>query len=290
MFFVGTGMGTYEGVTDPMLLDIHRGKEGLYMNINHFFVTFGCLMITLYLLFLQGNWRNAMNQSAVAVFVLAVLFAFTKLNSETKTAQDFWERVRVLRQQKSVLILFFATICATGLELCLIGMMTTFLMELRGFSQVTSKVGLILFLSGIGLGRLFVGFLANRSRMLDLIVLLFSLSSGFLIALLLIRNDGFTYLFVFLSGASVSALFPLLIAYAGIVYKDISGTVLGIIKLAVPLGGIVLPLALSFISEYASLDISLMIFPLIALAGLALMLSSRNAFLAQMAGATSGGE
>jgi len=73
MFFIGAGIGTYEGVTDAMLLDIHTRREGLYININHFFVTFGSLMITLYLVFLQMNWRLSLTQSAVVVVALALL-------------------------------------------------------------------------------------------------------------------------------------------------------------------------------------------------------------------------
>jgi len=56
---IGVGIGTYEGVTDTMLIDIHPQKESLHININHFFVTFGSILITVYLIFLQMDWRNA---------------------------------------------------------------------------------------------------------------------------------------------------------------------------------------------------------------------------------------
>ena len=67
MFFIGAGTGTYEGVTDAMLLDIHDERQNFYINVNHFFVTFGSLMITLYLVFLQMNWRLSLTQSAIIV-------------------------------------------------------------------------------------------------------------------------------------------------------------------------------------------------------------------------------
>ena len=277
MFFMGLGIGTYEGVTDPLLLEIHRKKEALFISINHFFVTFGCLMITLYLLFLQMDWRHAIDQAALAVFLLALLYAVTGLKGNGETVEPLSSRLRFLRQQKVVLILFLATVCASGLEMCLIGFMTTFLMELRGHSQVTSKIGLILFLSGIGLGRLLVGFFTKRGQILDLIISLFALSTVFLVVLLLVQTTALTYGLIFLSGVAISALFPLLIAYAGIQYKDIPGTVLGIIKLALPLGGILLPLAFSLISEYATLRISMLMFPAIALAGfMTVFLSKRR--------------
>ncbi|MBT3254895.1 MAG: MFS transporter [Deltaproteobacteria bacterium] len=276
MILMGMGIGTYEGVTDPLLLDIHRGREGLFISINHFFVTFGCLMITVYLLFLQMNWRRAIYQAALAVFLLAVCFTFSSLKTEKKTAEPFILRLRFLIRQKAVLILFLATVCASGLEMCLIGMMTTFLMELRNHSQVTSKVGLILFLSGIGLGRLLVGFFTRRERILELIMMLFGLSTLFLSGLLFVQTESLTYGLIVFSGIAIAALFPLLIAYGGILYKTTPGTVLGIIKLALPLGGILLPLALSFISEHASLEMSLWMFPAIACSGFLILFLNRN--------------
>ncbi len=283
MFFIGAGIGTYEGVTDPMLLDLHEGKESLFININHFFVTFGCLMITLYLVFLQMNWRQSMIKSGIVVLCLAFIFGLTRIKGTQKTSEGFYERFRFLKRQKIVLVFYFATVCAIGLETCIIGIMTTFLMELRGLTQVTSKIGLIIFLSGIGLGRLCAGFVARREKILDLIILLFGLATLFLTGLFLIKSTSLTYALVLLSGLTVSALFPLLIAFAGILYKSMAGTVLGIIKLALPSGGILIPLALSVISRYSSFEISLFLFPLIALAGFLAVLLSRRALNAHYA-------
>lgn len=278
ILLMGLGIGTYEGVTDPLLLEIHQEKEGLFISINHFFVTFGCLMITVYLLFLQMNWLQAIDQAALAVLLLALCFGLSTLKTEKKPVESLLVRFRFLRRQKMVLILFLATVCATGLEMCLIGMMTTFLMELRNHSQVTSKIGLIVFFSGIGLGRLLVGFLAKREKILEMIMILFSLSAVFLSLLLFIEGKTLTYGLIFLSGSSISALFPLLIAYGGILYKEMTGTVLGIIKLALPMGGILLPLALSLVTRHASLETSLWMFPAIGLVGFLILFLNRKTF------------
>src|SRR3990172_2816862 len=63
MLFIGIGIGVYEGVTDAMLLDIHPRSENLHISVNHFFVTFGSIMITIYLIFLQINWRASVIQA-----------------------------------------------------------------------------------------------------------------------------------------------------------------------------------------------------------------------------------
>jgi MFS family permease len=286
MFVIGIGMGTYEGVTDAMLLDIHEERQSLYINANHFFVTFGALIITLYLIFLQMNWRRSVTQSAAAVLLLAIFFALTKLENEKRSSEKLSDRVNFLRQQKKVKILFFAAICAIGLEMGSMVIMTTFLMELRGFSQVTSKVGLVLFLSGIGAGRLFAGFFTKKDQILRNIILLFGLSTLFtgIVYLMDISASGsilgyiITYAIIFVSGMTLSALLPLIITLAGLIYKDMSGTVLGIIKIAIPLGGIFVPFFISIISKYISFGLSLLIFPFIALASFIVLLTNKKAF------------
>ena len=78
MFAIGAGIGTYEGVTDAMLLDVHRERQSYHINVNHFFVTLGSIIMVLYLTFLTVNWRNALTQSGVAVLLLALVFAFLR--------------------------------------------------------------------------------------------------------------------------------------------------------------------------------------------------------------------
>jgi MFS family permease len=283
IFFIGAGIGSYEGVTDAMLLDIHKEKENLFINVNHFFVTFGALMITLYLLFLQMDWQKSLSQSAVAVFMLAICFGVTRLPQKRKRGEGWTYRFRFLVQQKVVFILFFVTICAIGLELCLMGIMTTFLMELRGFSQVTSKLGLIVFLAGIGAGRLLIGFVAKREHLFLIITLLFAFSALLSTALFYIPAGGLVYVLILGTGITISSILPLTITLAGIIYRNMSGTVLGIIKLAIPFGGIVISFLLSIISRYTSLQLSLALFPLIAFMGFAILVSSRKSFKSRLA-------
>jgi len=50
-------------------------------------------------------------------------------------------------------------------------------------------------------------------------------------------------------------------------YKEYSGTVLGIIKFAIPIGGSLIPFAFSMLSKYASFKGALSLFPVVAAAG-----------------------
>ncbi len=276
---IGIGIGGYEGVTDAMLLDIHDRRESLFITINHFFVTFGALLITVYLIYLQMDWRKSIVQSAAVVFLLALVFAFSRVPSKGAVEADLMARLRFLLHQKPVLILFVLAACAVGIELATMGILTTYLMDLRDFDQTTSKLGLVTFLSGIACGRLFLGFIVPKARLLNTIVVLFglvALSSG---ALYYVHvGNGATYGALFLTGLAISVLLPLIISLAGIRYGASKGMVMGVVKLGIPAGGILVPLFLSMLSRYASFEVALLLFPAIGLCGFGLLLVSRKAF------------
>jgi len=281
MFFIGIGMGMFEGVTDAMLIDIHEEKESLFINVNHFFVTFGSVMITLYLLFLQMNWRKSMAQSSIAVACIAILFALSRLENRRGASEKALDRIRSLTSERSVFILLFATACMVGCELGIQGIMTTFLMELRGFSQVTSKLGLIIFLSGVAIGRLLVGLFTKHHHLSGSILVLLLLCTVLFSMLFFIDTNGrpgLTFALAFLSGLSISAVFPLILSLAGVIYKEMAGTVLGLIKMGIPFGGIIIPLILAMISRYYSFRLSLLVFPFFSFVSFIVLLTNRNKF------------
>jgi predicted MFS family arabinose efflux permease len=262
MFMIGVGIGTYEGVTDAMLLDIHPQKGSLHININHFFVTFGAIIITLYLIFLQMDWRNAVIQSGIAVLILALIFALIKLSSRNKPNEPYLARLRILTQDKIVIAFFFATALVVGIEAGTIGILTTYLMDSRGFTQITSKIGLIVFLVGMAIGRLIFGYITPENKIPQVILILFGSSLLVYSGLFFIDLNYFTYGAIFMAGLSLSALLPLMLTQAGLLYADMAGTVLGTIKVAIPLGGILIPFIMATLVQFTNFGLSLIIFPL----------------------------
>ena len=277
MLIIGVGIGGYEGASDALLLDIHERRESLYISVNHFFVTFGELMIVIYLIFLQMDWRKSMVQSAAVVLVLAVIFGLSRVPPQKALAESFGKRLAFLGNQRPVLVLFLMASCAVGIELSLIGIITTLLMEFYGFDQVTSKLGLVAFLAGIAGGRLVLGALARKSQLIKYILSLFVLTIAAL-SLLFFASPGtvLAYLLLIVTGATISVIFPLIIALAGLKYPEMSGTVMGIIKLGIPAGGIVVPLMLSMLVQATSFKTSLILFPIIGMAGFVLALMHRK--------------
>jgi MFS family permease len=272
MSLIGIGIGTYEGTTDAMLLDMHTRRETLHINVNHFFVTFGSIIVTTYLIFLQMSWRNATVQAGVFVFILALLFALTRLNRIPKKVESYQERLNILLHERLMIVIFIATILVVGAEAGTVGILTTYLMDLLGFTQVTSKVALVVFLSGVAVGRIILGIITPKEQINRYILGLFGFAVFIFTALFFLQSGQMVYIFVFLAGLAISALLPLMLTLAGLVYKDMPGTALGAIKVAIPLGGILLPLAMSILAEYVGFQLSLLIFPFAFLLGFLLLL------------------
>ncbi|MDW8070913.1 MAG: MFS transporter [Anaerolineae bacterium] len=270
MLLLGLGIGTYEGVTDAMLIDLHAGRESLHISVNHFFVTFGSIAITTYMLFLQMNWRNAIIQAAAVVAALALFFALAKLEVRSVHKHSYRERVAVLGREPIILILFACIMLAVGVETGCIGILTTFLMELRGFDQVTSKIGLLTFLFGIVTGRLLVGLLTAQQRIPQVILGLMGLAVVVYSVLFVFDLGDLVYILIYIAGFSLSALLPMMLSVAGLLYREMSGTVLGLVKIAIPLGSIVLPLVMGLVANHSSFQSSLFVFP--AAFGVALLL------------------
>jgi len=277
MLIIGVGIGGYEGAADAMLLDIHSRRQSLFISVNHFFVTFGELMIVIYLIFLQMNWRESMVQSAAAVLALAIIFSLSRVPPRKMMTENFRKRLAFIAKQRPVLVLFLMASCAVGIELALIGMITSLLMEFYGFDQVTSKLGLVAFLAGIAAGRLVLGVLARKSQLLRYILALFVLTAAVL-SFLLFASPGtvMAYILLIVSGTTISVIFPLIIALTGLKYPEMSGMVMGIIKLGIPVGGIVVPLMLSLLVQATSFKTALVLFPLIGIVGFMLALSHRK--------------
>jgi MFS family permease len=277
MIVIGIGMGAYEGVADTLLLEIHTKRENLYISVNHFFVTFGELMITVYLIFLQMRWRRSILQAGIAVAVLAVLFALSRTKTKEPRMRKLSDRFKHMREQRGTGALFFLTISAVGMELGIIGVLTAFLVDYRGFDLISSKLGLVAFLGGVAAGRAVIGFIAKKERLLSFLTGLFVLTfilTGVLFFVPL--GTALLFLILFLLGVTLSAIFPIIISITGLRYKQIAGTVLGIVKLGIPVGGIVIPFSLSLIANWQSFQTALLLFPLFGLAGSAVILFQRK--------------
>lgn len=275
MFFAGLGVGSYEGVTDTMLVELHPDQAASYININHFWAAVGKTGLAVYLLYLALNWRASVTQSGAAVLALAVVFGLSHLPLRRDTQNSFSDRVRVLSRDWTVALLFGVSVLAVGAEACSIGIMTTFLVELRGFSTGQAQLALIAYTGSMGAGRLLVGLLVRSGRVMAWTIGLFTAGVPVFLLLAFANVGLLTWPLIIAAGLGLSACLPLVLSIGGARFPEMAGTVLGALKVGIPIGGILLPFVLSLVSSGAGLGVAMGILPLTFLIALILLLALR---------------
>ncbi|MBN1946930.1 MAG: MFS transporter [Bradymonadales bacterium] len=273
MLVMGAGIGVYEGVTDAWLIDLHRERQSRYVSINHFFVTIGEIGITLYLVFWAVGWRGSLVGSGVAVLLLAAFFALADQRPRTQANTSFLGQWRILRNRRPLILLFVIAILTVGIELGTMGYLTTYLGEIRGFGHAESQMGLVLFLLGVAVGRLIIGLVVREDQVMRWVALLFAVASGAFVLLYTTDLGRLSFVVVFLSGFSVSATFPLLISLVARAAPEASGAAIGLLKVTIPLGGMVVAFLISRLSRTMPLQMALLAIPAAALLGLLVVLA-----------------
>jgi uncharacterized membrane protein YciS (DUF1049 family) len=98
----------------------------------------------------------------IFVLVLAILYAITRLNANSKRL-ILTERLSFLLRERLMIAVFLATILVVGAEAGTVGILTTYLMD-RGFTWLP-KIGLVVFLSGIAAGRVILGIITPKEKL-----------------------------------------------------------------------------------------------------------------------------
>jgi fucose permease len=121
-----------------------------------------------------------------------------------------------------------------------------------------------------------IGTLTGVERVPRTVALLFGLASLLLTVLYFVPLGTLTYVVVFLAGFAMSALLPLMLSFAGSRFRAMSGTVMGTIKVAIPIGGALLPFLMSLVTGVLSFHAALLIYPLAMATGFLLVLSANR--------------
>ena len=266
----------YEGTSDAMLLELHDENRSRYVTINHFFVTLGYVAISLAFVLFYASWRVYLIGCSTVVILLGTFFALAPWEKNAGGRQRPWAQLAEVPQKSALALLFAATVLIVGAELGTVGYLTTYLEEVRGAAPGLAKIALLSFCGGIAAGRLLVGLVSQDVRVGNVVVGLLALSAGAFAVLYFLPQGELAVLAAFVTGMAISAICPLLIALTGIRRPGSAAPSIALLKIAIPVGGVVVPLAMSLLSKRVSLEASLAVFPLAALLGLLLVLAEKR--------------
>jgi MFS family permease len=281
MVGIGIGIGVFEAVTDAMLFRLYPQKRSLAISLNHLFVTLGSLAITVYILFLQLDWRTSTLQAAAFTLIPGLVYIWysrrpqTRGGATTTAPRTLGNRLFVLGTEPRILNQFVCMMCAYGMQITTIGLVPVFLIENRGFSMFAGTMGLVVFVSGIAVGRAFIGWITREASILRNTTLHFIGATICLSAVYFVPLGSAVYPVLFAGGLMVSGLLPLIITFAGLTYPEFAGLAMGAVKTGIPIGGIVIPLVMSALSGGSVGWTAFLVPPLAGLTGITLLLVQR---------------
>ena len=174
---LGAGTGVISSSSSALVMKFYPRKEGLMINIHHFFYGIGAITGPLsmgYVLEQGWHWQWVYRAGGLWMLLLAGILAFQKkepqIHKKPKIDKSFFSLIR----EKNLLLLVLITLlgCGTynGVSLWLV----SFLKEIRSFPIFQASLGLSLFSTGLAIGRLLSGWVSSKIGNTKVLLLLLS--------------------------------------------------------------------------------------------------------------------
>jgi fucose permease len=253
---IGAGTGIIVSSSSALIIELYPRKEGMIMNIHHFFYAIGAIagpLVMAYVLNKEWMWQWIYRIGGIAALILAGLFASLKIDREKNRTRLHSKSFFLLLKERKLIVLVLITMLGVGTQNGIFYWMVSFLKEVRVFPILLAGFGLSLFSIGMATGRLLSGWvtgkLGNTKILLSLVVILN-------IALFLFNHiigKEITLALCFVMGIACSGIFPGLLALGGINFPQFSGTTMGIIATATGIGSALMPWVMSMASRATSL-------------------------------------
>jgi len=275
LVLVSTAQGSLSTGINALIADANRGARARALNTLHGVYGAGAAISPLIIgaLIVRGlPWRWALGGTGL-IWLIYGLVAYWlarpgRAAARTGTAQTL--DLGMLRQGP-FLALFLIAFIYNGVAVSLLGWIAVFMQQSAGFSTLLSVSMVSVFYVALTLGRFLC---AARAERLGYATTLLVLACGITLTYPLVLVSARPLLVVagvFLTGLSLSGLFPTGLAYGARLYPEQTGTLTGTLNVAMTLGATVPPLWTGIVAERWSFPAALglnyiMVLPLIFVA------------------------
>ncbi len=272
---VSAAQGSLATGINALIADANRGARGRALNTLHGVYGAGAAVSPLiigYVIERGVDWRWALGGTGLIWLVYGIaaylIYGTVRADTQAEGAQRLdWGMLR----QGPFLALFLIAFAYNGVAYSLLGWIAVFMQEAAGFSAFFSVATISVFYVALTIGRFMCAVYAER---LGYGVILLALALGITVTYPLVVLGIHSLLAVagvFLTGLSLSGLFPTSLAYGARRYPEQTGTVTGTLNVALTLGGMIPPLWTGVLAELWGLQAALgvnyvMVPPLILLA------------------------
>lgn len=232
IFIIGLGGGILNGETNAIVAEIYSGnKSASRLSLLGVCYGIGALGVPLILSFFSHkySYEVILQWTTAAVLISVVYFIFTRF-PEPKYKQGFPLRAALKLIKEPILLLMgFILFFQSGLEGLFNNWSTTYLIAANNeITHDKALLALTALVTGITISRLFLSYLLTRVNTQ------YILNAGLLILIVGIGILNYADSFwsggagLFIAGIGLAGVFPILIGKIGSLYKEMTGTAIGI--------------------------------------------------------------
>jgi fucose permease len=240
---IGFGGGMINGGTNALAADLSADGRSARLNLLGAFFGVGAVGVPFVLGSLLGAFSYASIIAAIGALVVVpfLLTAVTRFPAP-KHPQGFpLAAAKGLLRDSTLITMGFMLFLESGMEITVGGWTATFFKEELQISSQRALVYLSLYWLGMMLARTALGTVLRGAAPIR--VLFIGISTAFVGALLLIlaHAPAIAALGVFLLGTGFAPTFPVVLAFVGDRYAQLSGTAFSVVMVMALTGGMILP-------------------------------------------------
>lgn len=249
----GLANGFTESQVSTLIIEINKGNEGLFTNLNQALFGVGAFLgplLTVTMIDLGFYWKNTYIAAGIICFINIVLFALMDISKyespKIKMSPNIFKSIRLDNRRIFVLLLlslFFYTCAEIGLS----GWIPTFLRTERAFTEFSAGHVLSFFWSATIIGRIITGFLSRIFGILKILIALAILSIISVICGIYSSSIAGIFTSFILTGFFIAGIWPLIVVEGGILYSANRNSAVSIIILLGGSGGLLTPFLLGLI-------------------------------------------
>jgi fucose permease len=259
----GVGMGTVDGGTNGLILDLYPTSRGRALNLLHLFFSIGALASPLFvgrLVEAGVGWQTIILGSAVAALPIAIALALTHLPSGRHARRPAEAEAGAAGSPRMVLAwplvaLAVAIACYVASE---IGVSNWLVRFLEDASVGLATSALALFWACLAAGRLASAAWSDRFDHARLAAAAAFLASLTLAAAALVPSLPASIILFGVVGFAFGPVYPLIMAVAGDRFPGRAAAVSGLLAGVAVLGAIVYPPVMGFLSDAVGLAVAML--------------------------------
>lgn len=265
-FLIGLSGGFIESQVSILMIEINKKNEALFVNISQIFFGIGASIGPLLpVLGIRAgiDWKYSYLVAAALCLINFIYLLFIDISDVDsditlvqKRAGSLLMPVKLKNKSVFILLIFmmFFYVCAeTGLATWI----PTFLRLDKFFTEVLAGQVLSFFWYSTIVGRILIGLLTKKIKILNLLTIITALTILFIISGVYLENNILIIISFILVGLFLAGIWPLIVIMGGFKYPNKRNFVVSVIILFGGVGGLTAPWLLGFILNRFNLFIAM---------------------------------